>query len=158
MNQSISTGTAKKMVSKFIIAASISSLLVGCAGVPLPAGQENQREFTQASELPYQQAYQIISKQMRACYRVIGLFGNGYDVQSDMDSASQTGRVELFHIGLTGSSKPEDSIFSRTIYVKSDSPGSIITTTGTTPKYVYYNHLIIKSWLKGNDSCGAKVE
>lgn len=126
-------------------------ILSGCAS--LPPGAEEQREFTQTTSLPYQDAYRIIAKQMRAWHRVIGLFGNGYDIQADLDSASRTGRVELYHVGLTGSSKPEDSMVSRTVTVSAAVNGSTITTVGTTPRFVYMNHRAIMAWLAGSDSC-----
>ena len=107
----------------------------------------------QEAPVPYREAYQIVAKQMRACYRAIGVFGNGYDVQADLDTADLSGRVELYHVGITGASKPADSIFSRTISIKAREKGSVITTTGTTPLYVYANHLIVASWLAGNDTC-----
>jgi hypothetical protein len=70
------------------------------------------------TSLPYLDAYRVIAKQMRACYRVIGLFGNGYDIQADLDTAHKAGTVELYHVALGGAvSKPEDSMFSRTVTV-----------------------------------------
>lgn len=132
----------------------LALLLGGCATIELPPGQENNREFIQETTLPYKDAYQIIAKQMRACHRVIGVFGNGYDVQADLDTAGRIGRVELYHVGLTGASKPEDSMFSRTVTVKGHDNGSTVVTTGTTPRFVYVNHLKVASWLAGSDSCG----
>jgi len=67
---------------KIIFTFLLIVLLSGCAGIQMPAGQENEHSFTQESKKTYRDAYRIISKQMRACYRYIGLFGNGYDVQS----------------------------------------------------------------------------
>jgi hypothetical protein len=136
------------------IALALGVSVAGCATIEVPKGQESNREFVQETVLPYKDAYQIIAKQMRACYRVIGLLGNGYDVQADLDSAERIGRVELYYVGLTGASKPEDSIFSRTVTVKARNNGSMVVTTGTTPKYVYLTHLSVKSWLSGSDSCG----
>ena len=94
--------------------------LVGCANIEMPPGQEDKQEFVQETTLPYREAYQIIAKQMRACYRVIGVFGNGYDIQADLDTADRSGRVEFYHVGITGASKPEDSIFSRTVTIKAN--------------------------------------
>ena len=139
---------------KLFTAIILLTSLYGCAHVELPAGKENQKEFVQTTNRPYRETYQVIAKQMRACYRVIGLFGNGYDIQADLDTANSSGRVELYHIGLTGASNPEDSMFSRTVTIKGEGNGSIVTTTGTTPKYVYGNHLSIASWLSGSDNCG----
>lgn len=129
-------------------------ILTGCASIDLPKGQEDRREFVQETTMPYRDAYELVAKQMRACYRVIGVFGNGYDIQADLDSAARVGRVELYHVGLTGASKAEDSIFSRSVTVQGHEKGATITTSGITPRYVYVNHLSIKSWLSGSDSCG----
>jgi len=144
----------RRVILGLVIAASLSA----CANIELPQGQEDRREFVQETTLPYREAYQIIAKQMRACYRVIGLFGNGYDVQADLDTAERSGRVELYHVGLNGASKPEDSIFSRTVTIKARERGSVVITTGTTPKYVYINHLAVASWLAGSDSCGVGTQ
>ena len=127
--------------------------LVGCASMQLPPGAGEQREFTQTASVPYQDAYRVIAKQMRACYRVIGAFGNGYDIQADLDSSSRVGRIELYHVGLAGASKPEDSMFSRTVTVSAADSGTVVRTVGTTPKYVYMNHRAITAWLSGSDSC-----
>ncbi len=128
--------------------------LTGCAGIQPPQGQENQRTFVRTTDKPYREAYRIIAKQMRACYRVIGVFGNGYDVQADLDTENKTGTIELYYIGLTGAEKPEDSMVSRTVVVTGTPTGSTITTTGTTPKFVYLTHMTIPSWLDGVESCG----
>ena len=141
---------------KRIILLLTVSFLAGCAGIQIPPDQENQRTFTQESNKSYQDAYRIIAKQMRACYRVIGLFGNCYDVQADLDTANKRGTVELYYVGFTGAQKPEDSVFSRTVTISDAPSGSIISTTGTTPKYVYLTHKTIPTWLDGIDSCGPK--
>ena len=125
----------------------------GCVGVEIPAGSENERSFTQYSAKPYLEAYRIIAKQMRACYRAIGLFGNGYDVQADLDTANKTGTVELYYVGLKGAEKPEESTFGRTVTISDAPNGSVITTRGTTPKYVYLTHKTIPVWLDGMVSC-----
>jgi hypothetical protein len=132
----------------------LAAVVAGCATVEMPQGKEEVREFTQETKVPYVAAYQLIAKQMRACYRVIGVFGNGYDIQADLDSASKTGHIELYHVGLTGASKPEDSSISRTVTVKEHDGGAIITINGTNPKFVYMNHLAIKNWLSGGETCG----
>lgn len=126
----------------------------GCAVVSLPPGQENQREFVQETKLSLRDAYRIVSKQMKACYRGFGLLGNGYDIQADLDSGDGSARVELYYVGLSGATKPEDSVFSRTVTIRARDAGSVVTTTGTTPRYVYINHLAVASWLSGNESCG----
>ncbi len=141
---------------KMLFVVSFIVLLTGCAGVQLPADLENQRTFVQESSIHYQDAYRIIAKQMRACYRVIGFFGNGYDVQADLDTENKTGIVEVYYVGLTGAQKPEASMFSRTVTITASPNGSVITTTGTTPKYVYMTHKTIPVWLAGIDSCAPR--
>jgi len=139
-------------MKKLIIVVAI--LMVGCVNLTLPPGQENVNSFIQNSAVPYQNAYRVIAKQMRACYRVIGLFGNGYDVQADLDTANKQGIIEIYHVGLVGASKAEDSIQSRTVTVSDDlQGGSIIKTTGTTPKIVYLTHRTIPEWLSGKETC-----
>jgi hypothetical protein len=141
------------------IAIALTTSLIGCATFKMPPGQENQKEFAQITTLPFKDAYQIIAKQTRVCDLKIGGFGNGYHVRNDLDATTQTGRVELYHVelkeavGITGASKAEDSMFSRTITVKARDSGSEVTTTGTNPKYVYASHLRVTSWLAGSESC-----
>lgn len=141
---------------KLWVVAAIGLFVVGCAGVTPPLGQENVREFSQVSAVQYQDAYRIIAKQMRACFRVIGLFGNGYDVHADLDVSGRKGYVELYPVGLAGAQRPEDSIYSRTVEVLGTPSGSIITTNGMTSKYVYATHRLISSWLSGIDTCSAE--
>jgi hypothetical protein len=142
-----------------IIALALVTSLVGCATFEMPPGQENQKEFVQMSTLPYKDAYQIIAKLTRTCDGKIGAFGNGYHVKADFDATERIARVELYHVelkeavGLTGTSKPEDSMFSRTVTVKARDSGSEVTTAGTSPKFVYASHLRVASWLSGSESC-----
>jgi len=76
--------------------------------------------------------------------------------KADLDTMNKQGMIELYYVGLTGAQNPEDSIFSRTVMVKEAPNGSIINTTGTTPKYVYLTHKTIPTWLRGIDSCAPK--
>jgi hypothetical protein len=138
---------------KVIITLLVAILISGCAGVQMSVGQENEHGFTQESDKPYKEVYRIIAKQMLACYRHKTMFGNGYEVKADLDTLSKQGVIELCYVGLTGAQNPEDSIFSRTVTVKDAPNGSIIITTGTTPKYVYFTHKTIPIWLRGMDSC-----
>ena len=132
----------------------VMCVLSGCAGIQPPPEQRNERSFTQQSTKPYEEAYKIIGKQMRTCYRAIGLFGNGYEVQSDLDTTKETGTVELYYIGLDGApSKAEKSAYSRTVTISATPQGSVITTKGTTPRYVYLTHKSIPGWLEGKVSC-----
>jgi hypothetical protein len=133
--------------------ALLALTLVGCATVQIPLGQESERTFVRDTSKPYQEVYRVVAKQMRACYRVLGVFGNGYDIQADLDSSAKTGTIELYPVGLTGAQKPEDSIFSRTVLITATATGATIKTTGTTPKYVYLTHMTIPTWLNGIDSC-----
>jgi hypothetical protein len=142
-----------------IITITLTASLIGCATFEMPPGQENQKEFSQMTTLSYKEAYQIIAKQTRACDRKIAAFGNGFHVRDDLDTANQIGRVELYRVdlkevvGITGATKPEDSMFSRTVTVKARDSGAEVTTTGTNPKYVYASHLRAISWLAGSESC-----
>ncbi len=131
----------------------LSVSLTGCATVQLPPGSEESRTFVQEDPMAYQDAYRIVAKQFRACYRAIGLLGNGYDVQADLDTQANKGTVELYSVSLSGAEKPEDSIFSRSVTIEQNGSGSRITTQGTTPTYVYMTHITIQSWLKGAASC-----
>ena len=131
----------------------LSMSLTACATIQLPPGSEESRSFVQESPMAYQDAYRIVAKQFRVCYRVIGIFGNGYDVQADLDAQANRGTIELYSVGFTGAEKPEDSIFSRSVTIEQNGSGSRITTTGTTPKYVYMTHLTVPSWLSGTVSC-----
>lgn len=131
----------------------LSFALVGCATVQLPPGQEAERTFVRDTNKPYQEVYRVVAKQMRACYRALGVFGNGYDIQADLDSSAKTGTIELYPVGLSGAQKAEDSIFSRTVVITATPTGATIKTTGTTPKYVYLTHMTIPTWLGGIDSC-----
>ena len=130
--------------------------LCGCAAIPLPPDSELTGTYTQVVNQPYQEAYRTVAKQMRACYRAIGVFGNGYDVQADLDAVNRTGRIEVYYVGLTGAQKPEESRFSRTVLVEAQSEGSRITTSGTDPKIAYLTHRTIPTWLRGIDSCAPK--
>lgn len=140
---------------KKMLAVMSALTLAACGTVTPPAGQESKKTFTQDSSVEYVAAYRLIAKQMRACYRNIGLFGNGYDVQADLDSGSKEGRVELYHVGLSGAGKPDDSIQGRTITIKPNGTGSIVTITGTVPERVYGTYLVIGKWLAGYEGCSA---
>jgi len=141
-------------MSRYSVVLLTIALAAGsCSTTVLPPGQESRTEFVQHSSLSARDAYILVAKQMRSCFRVIGLFGNGYDIQADAYGPNGGGRIELYHVGLSGASKPEDSMFSRTIVITPGESGSTIVTTGTTPKYVYMNHRAIAGWLNGNDSC-----
>lgn len=128
--------------------------MAGCA-TPMPPGREDQRTFVQESGLPYQDAYRVIAKQMRACYRTIGVFGNGYDVQADLDAGAKQGVVELYPVGLTGAQKVEDSKFGLRVKAEATPAGTRITSTGTTPSFVFQLDGAIRVWLSGMDSCSA---
>ena len=131
----------------------LATLMTGCASVPMPPGQENTKEFTQTTSLDYRQAYETIEQQGRACFRSIGVLGNGYDVRGELDTARRSGLVEFFSIGLKGPEKPQESSLGRTVTIQANGAGSRITTTGTTPRHAYDTHLIITDWLRGDRLC-----
>jgi hypothetical protein len=139
------------------VASCIAAIaLVACTTAPMPPEDQLTGTYVQSVAQPYQDVYRTIAKQMRACYRALGLFGNGYEVQADLDSVAQRGRIEVYYIGLTGAQKPEDSKFSRTVLVERDGTGSKVTTTGTDAKVAYLTHATIPTWLRGIDSCAPK--
>lgn len=128
------------------------TLLSGC--VSLPPGEEHQHTFVQKSDMPYRQAYGIIAIRMRACYQIVGLFGNGYGVHSHMDVAEKRGTIVVYPLGLLGSrGQPSHSLIGRTITVSKSASGSRIVITGTSPLVAYENYLMIPKWLAGNTSC-----
>lgn len=127
--------------------------LAGCATIQMPPGSEETKTFSQESDKPYKEAFLIISKQMKACYRVIGLLGNGFDIQDTLDTAEKYGTIDLYPVGLSGAESPSESMFGRTVRVEQNSSGSKITTSGTTPNYVYRTHVTITGWLKGSSGC-----
>ena len=123
----------------------------------MPAGQENERRFSQSSAIPYHDAYKIIDKQMRHCFRVITWLGNGLDVQAELDKFDKKGTIELYSIGLGGPSKPEESGVNVTVSIfEAAGNGSTIVTTGSTgtvPLWVYRVHKGIPAWLDGVPTC-----
>lgn len=127
--------------------------ITACSPVKPPAGMEEETTFRQEVDADYKQAFRVISKQMKSCYAVKGVLGNGYDIYSEIDSHVKEARVELYSVGLSGAESPEDSIFSRTVIIKGQTPKTLITTTGTTPDYVYLTHATIPTWLKGKTTC-----
>ena len=136
------------------LAIAIFAVLIGgCSTIQLPPGEEQSTTFIQRSDVEYKTAYRIISKQMRACYVAIGLFGNGYDLTSDLDTDARIGLIEYFSIGLSGTAKFEDSMFSRKVYVTEEGTGSSVKVVGNHPTVAYMNHLAIKGWLSGNTLC-----
>lgn len=143
----------KDKMKTFSAVLVVSSLLFGCATIQPPPGSEESKTFSQDSDKPYKEAFLIISKQMKACYRVIGLFGNGYEIQDTLDTSEKYGTIDLYPVGLSGAENPSESMFGRTVRVEQDGSGSRITTSGTTPSYVYMNHIAITGWLKGASGC-----
>ena len=123
-------------------------VLSGCAVIKVPSGQENTRTWNWETTVDYQDAYRIVAKQMRACYRVIGFFGNGYDIQADLDTSNRRGTVELYSVGLFGAEKPEDSIVSRTVTIIGTEKGSRITTT-LVSKTLTHPFLTISCFING---------
>lgn len=126
--------------------AALAMFLAGCAstGGPAPGPLE------QVVDVGYQDAYRTIARQFEACYRVRGIFGNGYDVLADLDPTTQMGRVEVFSIGLTGA---RDSKLDRVVTVLGDGPRSRILTTGASAAWVERTHEAIGRWLAGDRRC-----
>ncbi len=139
------------LVSLLLLATSV--IFCGCATVKMPPGQENKRVFTQESDTSYGDAFKIIAKQMRACYRGVGLLGNGQEVQAVLDSSNQTGTIEVYYVGLTGAQPAESTATARTVTIFPTPTGSTITTKGTTPELVYLTHRTIPLWLSGTTTC-----
>lgn len=136
-----------------IIFIAISLLISGCSVRTLPDGLEESKQITQRYDKKYVDVFKVVSKKMTSCYRSLGIFGNGYDVISHIDSDAKEGVVEVYHVGLTGAGSPEDSMMSRTVTIKDDRGATLVTTRGTTPMVVYMNHLAIKGWMNGNENC-----
>lgn len=131
-------------------------ILSACATIQIPEDLKGQDSFIQKTNIDYKTTYRIITKQMTACNRVIGFFGNGYDVYNEIDTSKNHAVVELFPISLGGASKPEESMFSRKVTIEKADSGSLITTSGTTPKYTYMTHSQITNWIEGNTTCSPK--
>jgi hypothetical protein len=128
--------------------------LAGCASSSLPPELADKKSFEQTSTLPYQEAYRIISRQMRVCYEKVGVGGkNGFEVVSNIDAAGQKATINAFYYGLFSGSNPEDSSMSRKVTLTPDGSGSTIVTSGAHSKNVYETHLSIRSWLSGVQTC-----
>lgn len=120
--------------------------LAGCA----TTGNGTPIVRDQVSDVAYRDAYRTISRQFEACYRVRGIYGQGFDVHADLDTERQMGRVELFAIGLSGT---KESNASRVVTVVGDGPRSRILTSGVSPRYVERTHEAIGRWLTGDTRC-----
>ncbi len=128
--------------------------LAGCASSSLPPELADKKSFEQTSTLPYQEAYRIISRQMRVCYEKVGVGGkNGYDVVSNIDAAARRATINAFYYGMFSGSNPEDSSLSRKVTLTPAANGSTIVTSGSHSKNVYETHLSIRSWLSGVETC-----
>jgi hypothetical protein len=139
-------------VNKLLIAFVIG--LAGCASSSLPPELEGKNSFEQTSPLPYQEAYRIISRQMRVCYQKVGAGGkNGYDIVSSIDAAGRRATINAFYYGLFSGPNPEESSLSRKVTLTPADSGSMIVTSGSHSKNVYETHLSIRSWLSGVETC-----
>lgn len=134
------------MIRVAIVALAIT--LAGCASTGAAPGTPVVRD--QVAEVEYRDAYRTISRQFEACYRVRGVFGNGFDVHADLDTERQMGRVELFAIGLGGT---KGSNVSRIVTVVGDGPRSRVLTSGASVRYVERTHEAIGRWLTGDHRC-----
>ena len=97
---------------RYLFFGSVLTTPMGCAQIPIPLDDQLSKSYTPTTTQSYQDLYRVIAKRIRACYRVMGIFGNGYDVQADLHTVEQKGRVEGYYVGLTGAQKPEASRFS----------------------------------------------
>jgi len=134
------------------------ALLIGLAGCAssssLPPELEGKRSFDQTSPLPYQEAYRIISRQMRVCFEKVGVGGkNGFEVVSSIDAAGRKATINALYHGLFSGSNPEEASQSRKVTLTPDGNGSTIVTSGPDSKNVYETHLSIRSWLSGVQTC-----
>jgi hypothetical protein len=139
---------AGRNIRATLLATLLSLVLVACGTAP-PHGQEDQHQFVQASSIGYRDAYLIIARQMRTCYAYRGpIFNIGFDVQADLDTAAQVGRIETYPTD--GSA---DHPFRRVVVVRAEGTGSVIETSGPSPRHVYQTHLVITEWLEGKTAC-----
>ncbi|RZZ81956.1 hypothetical protein EAT51_07875 [Pseudoxanthomonas winnipegensis] len=129
-------------------------MLASCASVP--ANLKGQTHVELDSHVAYDEAYRIVARQMRACYRVIGIFGNGFDIQSDLDTQAKQGRIELYFVGVTGAKPDSDSKIPRTVTISQLGTGSHIVIQGNGDRYVYYTSQGIRGWLDGSNKCNGK--
>lgn len=129
--------------------------LAGCASSPsLPPELEGKKSFEQTSTLPYQEAYRVISRQMRLCFEKVGAGGkNGYEVVSNIDASGRQATINAIYHSIFSGSNPESSSLSRKVTLTPDGTGSTIVTSGGQPKKAYETHLSIRSWLSGIQSC-----
>ncbi|WP_372382157.1 hypothetical protein ACCQ12_15370 [Xanthomonas sp. NCPPB 1068] len=138
-------------MKRALIALPLFTLMAACASAPESAEKSDSQVLE--SDVDYKQAYRIISRQFTACKRVIGVFGNGYDVQSDLDTDAQEGRIDYYSQGLTG--VHENAAAATQMVVKpSSNGGSVIRVTGTSARHVYADSQSIKNWLNGDLKCG----
>jgi len=128
--------------------------LAGCATSSLPPELEGRQSFDQTSTLPYQEAYRIISRQMRVCFEKVGAGGkNGYEVVSNIDATGRKATIDALYYGVFSGSNPQDSSLSRKVTLTPDGTGSMIVTSGARSKNVYDTHVSIRSWLSGIQTC-----
>ena len=132
--------------------------LAGCASSSLPPELDGKKSFEQTSTLSYQEAYRIISRQMRVCFEKVGAGGkNGYDVVSSIDAAGKKATIDALYQSIFSGSNPENSSLSRKVTLTPDGTGSTIVTSGANSKNVYETHVSIRSWLSGIQTCNPAV-
>ncbi len=128
--------------------------LAGCTTSSLPPELEGRQSFEQTSTLPYQEAYRIISRQMRVCFEKVGAGGkNGYEVVSNIDATGRKATIDALYYSVFSGSNPQDSSLSRKVTLTPDGTGSTIVTSGAQSKNVYDTHVSIRSWLSGVQTC-----
>ncbi|MCD7096948.1 hypothetical protein [Stenotrophomonas sp. MMGLT7] len=135
---------------RLILAACLVLALAGC--ISMPTQYRGATRAEQHTEIAYDDAYRIIAKQMTACYRVIGIWGNGYEIQADLDTTKRQGIVELYKIGLMGTAKDGDNI-TRKVTITATESGAYIIVDGHKDRYVFVNSSAITQWLGGSTAC-----
>ncbi|MEZ6855007.1 hypothetical protein [Halodesulfovibrio aestuarii] len=132
-------------------------LLTSCAPIHVPKELANQKEFSIETSMDYIHAYKIISRQMKACFRGIGLAGNGYEVESILNTEGHVGTIEIYYIGLSGAdSSYKDSSYGRLVTINKHSDQTHITIQGTSTDWAYYTRNAIERWLQGGTTCSGK--
>lgn len=116
------------------------------------------KTFSQASSKPYPDAHRIIASQMTACRRALGPLGVGYQIQASLNTDRHLGIVDLYPIDFTGTPQQDTSILGRSVTVLDAPIGSIVVTTGSTPRRAYRTHRAIADWLDGGDSCDSFLD
>ena len=144
-------------IQKVLLTIFCSIFLIGCAS--LPKEYSNKTEFKIETEQSYIQAYSTISRQMTACYRAIGPLGNGFDVQSLLNTEKHVGTIEIYYVGIAGADKSYlESNAGRFVTVSQQGEKALVRVQATKPIGAYRTHNAIQRWLRGETTCsGAQL-